>query len=89
MAAALRASPQPGRVLRREELAEHAWSVTDEEGRGAVNVYISRIRRKLDPVGGRSNRSRGQLIRTVRHRGYRLVLEDDQVARDSEHGATG
>jgi DNA-binding response OmpR family regulator len=79
----------PGTVLSREELAEQAWSVTDEEGRGAVNVYISRIRRKLDPGTGRSNGGRGQLIRTVRHQGYRLVLDDDRVALDSERGATG
>ena len=44
----------PGAVLNREELAEQAWGVTDEEGYGAVNVYISRVRRKLDPTPGRS-----------------------------------
>jgi len=79
----------PGTVLSREALAEHAWGVTDEEAPGAVNVYISRIRRKLDPDGGRSNGGRDQLIRTVRHQGYRLVLDDDRVARDSGRGATG
>lgn len=67
----------PGAVLSREELAEQAWGVTDEEGYGAVNVYISRVRRKLDPTLGRSNgRGAPELIETVRHQGYRLVLDE-------------
>jgi DNA-binding winged helix-turn-helix (wHTH) protein len=76
----------PGAVLTREELAEQAWGVTDEEGYGAVNVYISRVRRKLDPTPGRSNgRGAPELIQTVRHQGYRLVLDEaaDQVGRRS------
>ena len=67
----------PGAVLSREELAEQAWGVTDEEGYGAVNVYISRVRRKLDPTSGRYNgRGAPELIQTVRHQGYRLALEE-------------
>jgi hypothetical protein len=37
----------------------------------------------------RSTSGMGQLIRTVRHQGYRLVLDDDRVGLDSERGATG
>jgi DNA-binding response OmpR family regulator len=78
----------PGTVLTREELAEHAWDVVDPDRRSTVDVYVSRIRRKLDPEGGRSDgRRRPQLIQTVRHRGYRLVV--DEVADESEDSATG
>ena len=67
----------PGAVLSREELAEQAWGGTDEEGYGAVNVYISRVRRKLDPTPGRSSGLGGpELIQTVRQQGYRLALEE-------------
>jgi DNA-binding response OmpR family regulator len=79
----------PGIVLTREELAEQAWGVTDEEGYGAVNVYISRVRRKLDPTPGRSKgRGAPELIQTVRHQGYRLVLEgaDGQIGGRSAGG---
>ena len=79
----------PGAVLSREELAEQAWGVTDEEGYGAVNVYISRVRRKLDPTPGRSNGRGGpELIQTVRHQGYRLVLDeaDGQIGDRSAGG---
>ncbi|MEA2671670.1 MAG: hypothetical protein QOG45_1890 [Chloroflexota bacterium] len=78
----------PGTVLTREELAEHAWDVVDPDRRSTVDVYVSRIRRKLDPEGGRSDgRARPQLIQTVRHRGYRLVV--DEIAGESEDSATG
>ena len=79
----------PGAVLNREELAEQAWGVTDEEGYGAVNVYISRVRRKLDPTPGRSKGRRApELIQTVRHQGYRLVLDgaDGQIGGRSAGG---
>jgi DNA-binding winged helix-turn-helix (wHTH) protein len=78
----------PGTVLTREELAEHAWDVVDPDRRSTVDVYVSRIRRKLDPEGGRSDgRGRPQLIQTVRHRGYRLVV--DELADESADSATG
>jgi DNA-binding winged helix-turn-helix (wHTH) protein len=41
------------------------------------------------PDGGRPNGGRNHLIQTVRHQGYRLVLDQDQVALDSEQSATG
>ena len=64
----------PGTALSREELAARAWGVTDEDRNGTVDVYISRVRRRLDPEGGRASGSRGpSLIQTVRHQGYRLV----------------
>jgi len=82
----------PGSVLSREELAERAWGVTGEDRNGTVDVYISRVRRRLDPDGGRANGSRGpQLIQTVRHQGYRLVVEADsgQALGESQDSAAG
>jgi DNA-binding response OmpR family regulator len=81
----------PGTVLTREELAEHAWDVVDPDRRSTVDVYVSRIRRKLNPEGGRSDGRGGpQLIQTVRHRGYRLVAEAaGEVSDDSEDSAAG
>jgi DNA-binding response OmpR family regulator len=81
----------PGTVLSREELAEHAWDVVDPDRRSTVDVYVSRIRRKLNPEGGRSDGRGGpQLIQTVRHRGYRLVAEAaGEVSNDSEDSAAG
>jgi DNA-binding response OmpR family regulator len=79
----------PGAVLSREELAEQAWGVTDEEGYGAVNVYISRLRRKLDPTPGSNGRMTPDLIQTVRHQGYRLVLDEADGRRVGGRSADG
>jgi DNA-binding response OmpR family regulator len=82
----------PGTVLTREELAEHAWDVVDPDRRSTVDVYVSRIRRKLNPEGGRSDGRGGpQLIQTVRHRGYRLVTGEaaGEVSDESEDTAAG
>jgi DNA-binding winged helix-turn-helix (wHTH) protein len=81
----------PGSVLTREELAEHAWDVVDPDRRSTVDVYVSRIRRKLNPEGGRSDgRGAPQLIETVRHRGYRLVAEAaGEVSDESKGSAAG
>lgn len=54
-----------GRVLTRQRLAQQLWGLDD--GRASeVEVYISRLRRKLG--GGRQS-----LITTVRGEGYRLA----------------
>lgn len=73
-----------GQPVASQQLA-HALSAGDPT-RGAVEVQISRLRRKLGESGGRP-----QLIRTVRGFGYRLA-EDMAVQRGSltegeEHGA--
>jgi two-component system OmpR family response regulator len=56
----------PGRVLSRLELLEHAWDFAYENRSNVVDVYVRYLREKVDrPFGVRS-------IETVRGAGYRL-----------------
>jgi two-component system OmpR family response regulator len=57
---------QPGDVLTRLELIEHAWDLAYETRSNVVDVYIRRLRRKLDDPFGTSS------LETVRGAGYRL-----------------
>ncbi|MFL5831776.1 MAG: response regulator transcription factor [Solirubrobacteraceae bacterium] len=57
---------RPGDVLSRLELIEQAWDIAYESRSNIVEVYMRRLRRKLDePFGKRS-------LETVRGVGYRL-----------------
>ena len=57
---------RPGHVLSREFLLEHAWDLAYERHSNVVEVYIRRLRAKIDqPFGCRS-------LETVRGSGYRL-----------------
>jgi two-component system, OmpR family, response regulator len=57
---------QPGKVLTRLHLLEHAWDFAYENRSNVVDVYVRRLRRKLDePFGCES-------LETVRGAGYRL-----------------
>jgi DNA-binding winged helix-turn-helix (wHTH) protein len=56
----------PGEVLTRAELATGAWGAGFASRASEVEVYISRLRKKLEWDGGR-------LIETVRGSGYRLT----------------
>jgi two-component system OmpR family response regulator len=57
---------QPGRVLTRFQLLEHAWDYSYESRSNVVDVYVRYLREKLDrPFGVES-------IETVRGSGYRL-----------------
>jgi DNA-binding response OmpR family regulator len=62
----------PGEVLTRAELATGAWGAGFASRASEVEVYISRLRKKLEWEGGR-------LIETVRGSGYRLT-ETPQLA---------
>lgn len=55
-----------GRVLTREQISEHAWDANYDPFSNVVDVYMSRLRKKIDRHGDRS------LIVTVRGAGYRL-----------------
>jgi len=56
----------PGAVLSRSELLEHVWGEYDAADHNVVEVYVSSLRRKIDPPGSAS------AIETVRGVGYRL-----------------
>lgn len=57
----------PGRVLSRTQICEHVWNYSFDPDTNLVDVYIQRIRKKVDkefPV---------KLIETVRGVGYRIT----------------
>ncbi len=56
----------PGRVISRTQICEHVWNYDFDPGTNLVDVYVRRLRNKLD-----ANRE-DQLIQTVRGVGYRL-----------------
>jgi two-component system, OmpR family, response regulator len=60
---------EPGNVLSRYQLLEHAWGEEYENRSNIVDVYVRYLREKIDrPFGGAS-------IETVRGLGYRLRAE--------------
>lgn len=56
----------PGRVLSRMQICEHVWNYDFDPGTNLVDVYIRRLRNKLDRDWD------NQLIHTARGVGYRL-----------------
>ena len=56
----------PGRVFTRTQLCQHVWEYQFDAGTNLVEVYIQRLRRKVD-----DNESI-KLIQTVRGAGYRI-----------------
>jgi DNA-binding response OmpR family regulator len=56
----------PGRVLSRERILSNVWGVDEDPLTNVVDVYVRRLRAKLDPLGAVS------FITTVRGLGYRL-----------------
>lgn len=68
-----------GRVVGREELAAHVWDDAHDPTANLIDVYVSRIRRKVDGGGARP------LLHTRRGQGVLLAdLLADQLV--SEHG---
>lgn len=58
-----------GEVISKSDLTEHLYSQDFERDSNVIEVFIGRLRRKLDPDGSRNP------IQTLRGRGYRFVLE--------------
>ena len=56
-----------GRVVGRAAIAEHVWDQHYDAFSNVVDVYVQRLRRKLDDIGEPS------LIRTRRGQGYQLM----------------
>jgi DNA-binding response OmpR family regulator len=61
---------QPGRVFTRRELAAGAWGPGYATRNGQAELYVSRVRRKVE-----RDPQRPRIIETVRGTGYRLVIE--------------
>lgn len=62
-----------GEVISKSDLTEHLYSQDFERDSNVIEVFIGRLRRKLDPDGDRNP------IQTLRGRGYRFALERDQA----------
>lgn len=56
----------PGRVVTRTQILDHVWSYDFDPNTNLVDVYIQRLRRKLDPAGTQG------FIETIRGVGYRF-----------------
>jgi two-component system OmpR family response regulator len=57
-----------GRVVSKEQMVNHLYGWGDEVGDNAIEVYVYRLRRKLEPLGCE--------IRTVRGMGYLMERGD-------------
>lgn len=55
-----------GRIVGREEIAEHVWNEEFDPFSNLIEVYVNRLRRNIEKV------SRKKLIQTVRGAGYML-----------------
>ena len=56
-----------GEVVGRADIAEHVWDDSYDPLSNVIDVYIQRLRRKIDDAGGES------IIRTRRGEGYALT----------------
>ncbi len=56
----------PGRVLTRAQICEQVWDYNFDPGTNLVEVYVQRLRRKLD------DGEESKLIETIRGVGYRM-----------------
>jgi two-component system OmpR family response regulator len=66
----------PGEVLSRTRLREHVWDFAFEGDSNIIDVFVHRLRQKIDPRFGRRS------IETVRGAGYRLRDEGSDGALD-------
>lgn len=59
----------PGEIVTKTDLSEHIYEEDADRDSNVIEVFIGRLRRKIDPDGSL------QPIETLRGRGYRLALE--------------
>jgi two-component system response regulator PhoP len=59
----------PGELVSKTDLSEHIYEEDADRDSNVIEVFIGRLRRKLDPEGTLNP------IETLRGRGYRLTLE--------------
>jgi two-component system copper resistance phosphate regulon response regulator CusR len=65
---------QRNRIVNREQIAEHVWDGDFEAASNIIDVYIRRLRAKIDAGSDRA------LIQTKRGVGYLLAAEGDEGA---------
>ncbi len=63
-----------GEVVNREQISEHVWAENYDPFSNLIEVYVQRLRRKLEAWGG------PRLLHTRRGEGYRLALEEETIA---------
>lgn len=61
----------PGHVLTREHISEHAWDQNYDPLSNVIDVYIGRLRRKVDAA------REAPMLETIRGAGYRLSGKRD------------
>ncbi|HSG89425.1 MAG TPA: response regulator transcription factor [Pseudomonadales bacterium] len=59
----------PNKVVSKTELTEHLYAQDFERDSNVIEVFVGRLRKKLDPEGA------SRPIDTVRGQGYRLVMD--------------
>lgn len=62
---------RPGRIVSKMELTEHLYDQDFDRDSNVIEVFIGRLRKKLDPDGVLNP------ITTVRGQGYRFILQPD------------
>ena len=62
-----------GKVISKTELTEHVYEQDFDRDSNVIEVFIGRLRRKLDPD------NRYQPVETLRGRGYRFALECNET----------
>jgi two-component system copper resistance phosphate regulon response regulator CusR len=71
-----------GRVVSRADIAEHVWDESFDPFSNLIEVYINRLRRKIDPDGN------SPLLHTRRGAGYILKPGPDTDSATRPHQAT-
>ena len=71
-----------GRVVRRAEIAEHVWDETFDPFSNLIEVYINRVRRKIDADAAKP------LLHTRRGVGYVLGSAEDLTSTDQGEEST-
>lgn len=71
----------PGQVLSRERILDHVWDEEYDSFSNTVDVYVGRLRRKLDAPGFASR------FVAVRGAGYALRAADEVEARPAQRAA--
>jgi two-component system copper resistance phosphate regulon response regulator CusR len=69
-----------GKVVGRAELTDHVWDEHHDPFSNAIEVYVNRLRKKIDPTG------MPPLIHTHRGAGYRLGVEASSTAEPRRGG---